>query len=112
MEPSEVKGDDLLICSPTVPGFSLRRKMWGECFIFPLHGNPKPRVANEFGAAEFAVDDIKDIKWQPEALSHLQIREKTKRAIQALLQAHITSTNSFSFDDLIAGKGQGFNVLM
>jgi hypothetical protein len=60
------------------------------------------------------VDDIKDIKWQPEALAHLQIREKTKRAIQALLEAHIkrASTNSFSFDDLIAGKGQGFNVLM
>jgi hypothetical protein len=34
MEPSEVKGDDLLICSPTVLGFSLGIKMWGECFIF------------------------------------------------------------------------------
>lgn len=92
IEPSEVKGDDLLICSPTVLGFSLGIKMW----------------------AEFAVDDIKDIEWQPAALSHLQIREKTKRAIQALLEAHIkrASAHSFSFDDLIAGKGQGFNVLM
>jgi hypothetical protein len=26
MEPSEVEGDDLLICSPTVPGFSLGDK--------------------------------------------------------------------------------------
>jgi hypothetical protein len=34
MEPSEVKGDDLLICSPTVRGFSLGIKMWGERFIF------------------------------------------------------------------------------
>ena len=67
-----------------------------------------------FDVAEFAVDDIKDIEWQPEALSHLQIREKVKRAIQALLEAHIkrASTNSFSFDDFIAGKGMGFNVLM
>jgi hypothetical protein len=30
LEPSEVKGDDLLICSPTVLGFSLGNKLWGE----------------------------------------------------------------------------------
>jgi hypothetical protein len=43
MDPSEVKGDDLLICSPTVPGFSLDNSRWGEhliifccCNKFPL----------------------------------------------------------------------------
>lgn len=79
-----------------------------------LHGSPKPRVANELDAAEFAVDHIKDIEWQPEALSHLQIREKAKRAIQALLEAHMkrASTNSFSFDDFVAGKGLGFNLML
>jgi hypothetical protein len=79
-----------------------------------LNGILKPCVANEFDVAEFAVDDIKDIEWQPEALSHLQMPQKKKRAIQALLEAHMkrASTNSFSFDDLIAGKGLGFNVLM
>ena len=30
MDPSEVKGDDLLICSPTVPGFSLGNSRWGK----------------------------------------------------------------------------------
>jgi hypothetical protein len=30
MDPSEVRGDDLLICSPTVPGFSLGNSRWGE----------------------------------------------------------------------------------
>jgi hypothetical protein len=30
MEPSDVKGDDILICSPTVLGFSLGNKLWGE----------------------------------------------------------------------------------
>jgi len=35
LELLEVKGDDLLICSPNVLGFSLGIKMWGECFIFP-----------------------------------------------------------------------------
>ncbi len=33
MDPSEVKGDDLLICSPTVPGFSLGNSRWGEYLI-------------------------------------------------------------------------------
>jgi len=30
MDPSEVQGDDLLICSPTVPGFSLGNSRWGK----------------------------------------------------------------------------------
>ena len=33
MDPSEVKGDDLLICSPTIPGFSLGDKRWGKHLI-------------------------------------------------------------------------------
>jgi hypothetical protein len=36
----EVKGDDLLICSPTVPGFSLGNSRWGErLIIFCLSSN-------------------------------------------------------------------------
>lgn len=36
----EVKGDDLLICSPTVPGFSLGDSRWGERLItFCLSSN-------------------------------------------------------------------------
>ena len=30
IDPSKVKGDDLLMCSPTVPGFSLGNGRWGE----------------------------------------------------------------------------------
>ena len=109
IKPSEVKGDDLLICSPTVLGFSLGIKMWGKHLTTPVY-----YVANDFDVAEFAVDDISDIKWQPDAISHLQIPEKKKKSIHALLEAHIrrASTNSSSFDDLIAGKGLGFNVLL
>jgi hypothetical protein len=109
MKPSDVKGDDLLTCSPTVLGFSLGIKMWGKRLTSPARC-----VSNDFDVAEFAVDDIRDIEWQPDALSHLQIPEKKKRAIHALLEAHIrrASTNSSSFDDLIAGKGLGFNVLL
>jgi hypothetical protein len=33
MDPSQVKGDGLLICSPTIPGFSLGNAIWGEHLI-------------------------------------------------------------------------------
>lgn len=33
MEPSEMKEDDLLLCCPTLLGFSLGDKFWGEAFI-------------------------------------------------------------------------------
>ena len=61
LEPSEVEGDDLLICSPTVLGFSLGIKLWGEYLICPVWSSEAPRkLAND--VAEFAVDDIKDIE--------------------------------------------------
>ena len=43
MEPSDVKGDELLICSPTVLGFSLGNKLWGESLIFPRKKSEVPR---------------------------------------------------------------------
>jgi hypothetical protein len=42
MDPSEVKGDDLLICSPTVPGFSLGKSRWGEYLILFCRSNTFP----------------------------------------------------------------------
>lgn len=79
-----------------------------------LERSPKSCIANAFDVAEFAVDDIGDIEWPPEVLSHLQIPQKKKKAIHALLEAHKkrASSNSFSFDDFIVGKGLGFNVLL
>jgi hypothetical protein len=42
MDPSEVKGDDLLICSPTVLGFSLGNKLWGERLLFSARYQEAP----------------------------------------------------------------------
>ncbi|KAL5344673.1 hypothetical protein ACLOAV_010365 [Pseudogymnoascus australis] len=89
-ESAEVAGDDVLLCSPTVLGFSLDRKLW----------------------LEFAVDDIEDITWQPAGLAHLQIPDKKKKAIQALSEAHMARTSGNGFDDFVVGKGQGLNVLL
>ncbi len=35
IKPSDVKGESLLICSPTLLGFSLGNKLWGERLILP-----------------------------------------------------------------------------
>ena len=113
MEPSEAKGNDLLIGSPTVPGFSLASKICGEDLMF-LELSKSTPLANALDVAEFAVDDIRDIKWRPDSFAHLQIPDKKKKAIRALAKAHMkrASTSAFSFDDFIAGKGLGFNVLL
>lgn len=29
-DPAEMNDDDLILCSPTVPGFSYGNKLWGE----------------------------------------------------------------------------------
>jgi hypothetical protein len=34
IEPIELEEDELLICCPTVPGFSLGDKLWGEILYF------------------------------------------------------------------------------
>ncbi len=65
-----MKEDDVLICSLTVLSFSLDIKMWGELLSF-LHSRLEPHIANEFNVAKFTIDDIRDIEWQPKALSHL-----------------------------------------
>ncbi|KAH8586089.1 P-loop containing nucleoside triphosphate hydrolase protein, partial [Bisporella sp. PMI_857] len=90
IDPSEVKGDDLLICSPTVPGFSLSNRKW----------------------AELAVTDIKEIDWKQAALDDLHIPPKKRKAVQALFEAHDKRATTNSFDDVVEGKGQGFNVLL
>jgi len=75
---AEVAGDDVLICSPTVLGFSLNKKLWRKHPGFQYICGPCPA---DTPTVEFAVDDIMDIKWQPAALAHLQIPEKKKKAI-------------------------------
>jgi hypothetical protein len=61
IDPLEVKGDDLLICSPTVPGFSLGNSRWGEHLIL-YRSNTFP-LAN-IDIVELAVADIKEINWK------------------------------------------------
>ena len=60
IDPSEVKGDDLLICSPTVPTFSLSDRRWGKHLVLFCYSIVFP-LANILNVAEVAVANIKEI---------------------------------------------------
>ncbi|KAL2359730.1 hypothetical protein RJZ56_007413 [Blastomyces dermatitidis] len=84
--------DDYLICCPSVPGFSF--------------------AENDFFLDEFAVDDICDVKWSPGLLGNLTIPDKKKRTLMALARTRLEVVPSLPFDDFVAGKGRGLNVLL
>ena len=59
IDPSEVKGDDLLIYSLTVPRFSLGNSRWGKHSIHFCCSNTFPSA--NINIVELAVADIKEI---------------------------------------------------
>jgi ATP-dependent protease Clp ATPase subunit len=61
---------------------------------------------------EFAVTDIKDIKWSFLSFKSLTISDEQRDVTIALAEAHIDQAQEFSFDDVIKGKGQGLIVLL
>ncbi|CAN9260087.1 unnamed protein product [Alternaria alternata] len=78
---------DIYLFPPTIPGFSLRRKLW----------------------ADLMVDKIVDIAWNKEAFKHLVADEKTKELVQALVADRISSERN---TDIIQGKGNGLIILL
>jgi len=61
---------------------------------------------------ELAIANIKEVDWKQAALDNLYIPAKTKKAVQALSEAYSKRVLTNVFDDIIEGKGQGFNVLL
>jgi hypothetical protein len=61
---------------------------------------------------ELAVADIKEIDWNQTALDDLHMPAKKKKALQALSEAHAKRTPANCFDDVVEGKGQGFNIIL
>ncbi|KAH6692795.1 hypothetical protein BKA61DRAFT_499673 [Leptodontidium sp. MPI-SDFR-AT-0119] len=90
MEPADLTDDDFLICCPTVPGFSFNDKLW----------------------AEFAVADIKEIQWSSTPFDCLTIPNEQEEAVMALLETKTRQVPGFGFDDFVAGKGRGVNILL
>ncbi|KAI9765879.1 MAG: hypothetical protein M1839_005295, partial [Geoglossum umbratile] len=87
--PNETKGEDLLLCSPTVLGFSFSNKLW----------------------LEFAVAHIRDIVWDLSLFENLVLPDKQKNIIRALAESQKIEADK-PFDDFIKGKGQGLVILL
>ncbi|KAK6507841.1 hypothetical protein TWF481_006263 [Arthrobotrys musiformis] len=85
----ELTDDEKLICTATIPGFTLDdHKLWVQLYI----------------------DDIEDIQWNREVFSKLVLPEETKQLIRGLVESHISEHNQF--DDFIEGKGKGLIAVL
>jgi SpoVK/Ycf46/Vps4 family AAA+-type ATPase len=82
------KESDLIFMSPILTGFSLKAKLW----------------------LNFYVDDIKSIKWNDEAYSHLVYPEEQKDLVLTFVENH--QRMKANVDDVIMGKGQGLILLL
>lgn len=62
--------------------------------------------------AEFAVADIEDIQWSSTPFDCLTIPNEQEEAVMALLETKTRQVPGFGFDDFVAGKGRGVNILL
>jgi len=106
-DPKSLSEQDLLICSPTVYGCSLKRKQW--CTSTCTNAiSPSCLTC----LVEFAVAYTSDIDWDESSFGRLAIPADTKKAIQALSEAHLGRDSDVHFEDFVAGKGRGLIVLL
>ncbi|OKL55245.1 hypothetical protein UA08_09489 [Talaromyces atroroseus] len=86
-----MKEEDLAMCSPTVLGFSLNEKIWGE----------------------FDVDSITEISFSNAPFDMLTVPEEKKKVIKSLAESRVcTKHEGATVDDVIVGKGQGVIILL
>lgn len=80
--------DQLLICSASLKGYSLRNKKW----------------------LTFSIGSVKDIKYNEGAFDSLVLPDDHKELILALTESQVA--NKETFDDVIRGKGKGMIMLL
>ncbi|KAI8956826.1 hypothetical protein F5Y11DRAFT_364727 [Daldinia sp. FL1419] len=93
LDPAQLAPNDLLICTPTVLGFSLEKKAFFE----------------------FAVAHVGDIEWSTWSdcsFKDVKIHNIQKKAIYALTKTYLSSEADDGFQDLVQGKGHGINFLL
>ena len=81
--------DQLLICSPSLKGYSMKNKSW----------------------LTFSIDQVKPIKWNDTAFSSLVLPGDHKDLILALAKSQMEKHTN-TFDDVIEGKGRGMIMLL
>ncbi|KAF8422936.1 P-loop containing nucleoside triphosphate hydrolase protein [Tirmania nivea] len=75
---------------PFARGFALTEKKW----------------------AEFAVADLKEVEWVPDAFNKLVLPEEQKELILSLVEAAPTDNAKYKFDDFIPSKGLGLVAVL
>ncbi|WWC64333.1 uncharacterized protein I303_106943 [Kwoniella dejecticola CBS 10117] len=70
---------------PSIQGFSLKAKRWGE----------------------FLIDSLSNVQWTDHAFSHLVIPNTYRRAIRSLVDVHTGVLGSQLTADVVEGKGEG-----
>ena len=92
LNPENMTEEDLLLCSPTVLGFSFSDKLW----------------------VELSVSHISDIEWDTGAFDSLVLPESQKRIVRALVESHSkqSTKKGSGFDDFIKGKGKGLVAVL
>ena len=85
------KPDDtiLILCDYLVWGFSFRSKQW----------------------VQYHVDNLIDVDFNSRSFERLVLREDYKTILKAMVAQHFTQGQN-RFRDLVAGKGQGLNILL
>ncbi|KAL8829738.1 MAG: hypothetical protein Q9191_001848 [Dirinaria sp. TL-2023a] len=86
--PKSLTKDQLLLCSATLRGYSLKNKKW----------------------LIFAVAAVDDMKWNDGAFESLVLPSNHKELILALTESQVADKESF--DDVIQGKGKGMIMLL
>lgn len=92
MVPEEMSEEELLICSPTVLGFSFGDKLW----------------------VEFAVEHIREIVFNTGAFDSLVLPENQKTIVRALVESQNGKTGDKrpGIGDIIQNKGKGMVAVL
>lgn len=80
---------ELILCPWLVWGFSFQSKLWRQ----------------------YHVDDLVDVNFHKKSFDRLVLREDYKTILKAMVAQHFTQ-GEHRIQDLVAGKGQGLNILL
>ena len=87
-DPTPLTSDQLLLCSASLKGYSLKNKKW----------------------LTFYIGSVLDIEYNESAFQSLVLPEDHKELVLALAESQVQ--NRDSFDDVIQGKGKGMIMLL
>ncbi|CAI6089261.1 unnamed protein product [Clonostachys chloroleuca] len=87
-EPPTLTDNQVLIATSTICGFSFREKQWLHLFV----------------------DYLSPVTWDNDAFPRLVLPPRNKELVEALVNTHSQSKDSF--DDIIRGKGKGLIFLL